>query len=343
LSFGPEDSNSELDAAQLKDRPRKPVLNRLVVERSVARQLDGHGLRPSYSKDALLALQQSTPSPDALQLESKFGPLATLGPSISALIPTDAEIREKKERRARLAKEQEFISLHGDVEAQLQDSDDELQPRHVILRPDETERYTESRLVHEDEDIAEGFDDYVEDGRIALGKKSHREQQRKRQEEISTLIKEAQAGSSDTESNGSEAERQEAYDATQTRAGTYARKRNHHAQRPSTPPKITPIPSFTTVLSKLHNALDSMRKVKHFKEQRLSDITLDKIQIAEQEAYIQSQLKETGDKYEKLQADAGLSATTSTLEQNGKLMVHRGLDNLGPLKSEYSSEDEDYH
>jgi Nineteen complex-related protein 2 len=360
LSFGPGQLFADQDDTTSQDDtipPKKSGLSRLAIERNAARHASADipfraGLesdRPSYSKDALRALQQSTPSTpqdssplasgdepeDALDIKSKFGPLARFDDGSSSLIPTEAEIKEKKERRARLAKEQEYISLYGN------ESEDEERRRDLILRPED--KYPETRLVREDEDLAEGFDDFVEDERLALGKKTQRAQQRQKREEMASLIQDAQGGQSDEQSEDSEAERNEAYDAAQTRAGNYTQQRRDADRRPQTPPKITPIPDLDTVLGQLHEALNIMRDANEAKKRRVLEITEEKKQIAEQEAYIQAQLKETGEKYEKLRAEAGLAGIHS-LGENGKVIVHRGLDSLGTTpQREHSSDEDDYY
>jgi uncharacterized protein YpuA (DUF1002 family) len=90
-----------------------------------------------------------------------------------------------------------------------------------------------------------------------------------------------------------------------------------------------------------------MRETKDAKQRRIVEIAEEKKQLAEQEAYIQSQLKETGEKYEKLRAEAGLNGTSGTLDnmkQDGKVVVDRGLDNLGSTpRPEDSSDDDDYY
>jgi NTR2-like protein len=363
LSFGPGETNSESSAQEDQEPvlpPKKSGLSRLAIERNAARHATTNvpfrtGIdldRPSYSKDSLRALQQSTPTTpqdsgssaaeadelDALDIKSKFGSLAKLSDIGGPAIPTEAEIREKKERRARLAKEQEYISLYGD------ESEDENRHRDIILKTEE--KYPETRLIHEDEDIAEGFDEFVEDERISLGKKSRKEQERKRRQEMASLIDEAQGALDEDENDDSELERNEAYDAAQTKAGTYGQKKENDL-RPRTPPRIAPIPDLQTILSQLHDALNTMRETKDAKQRRILEIAEEKKQLVEQEAYIQSQLKETGEKYEKLRAEAGLNGTSGTLEnmkQDGKVVVHRGLDTLGSTPGpEDSSDDDDYY
>jgi hypothetical protein len=57
-------------------------------------------------------------------------------------------------------------------------------------------------------------------------------------------------------------------------------------------------------------------------------------------------LKIISEKYEKLRVEAGLAGTHNVDErdQNGKMVVHRGLDNLGTTpQPEDSSDDDNYY
>jgi len=62
------------------------------------------------------------------------------------------------------------------------DDDDEFRSNRneISLRPKELkEKYAETRLVPDDEDIAEGFEEYVEDGRISLDVRRNARRRRK--------------------------------------------------------------------------------------------------------------------------------------------------------------------
>lgn len=280
----------------------------------------------------------------AIDIASKFGPLAALA-SMDSTIPTEAEIREKKERRAQLAREQQgFMSLDGDGDDNL-GSDDEDPRNEITLRP--KEKYPETRLVREDEDIAEGFDNFVEDEKISLGRKAEREAEKKRRADMANLIAEAEGGSADDGSDDSEAERNAAYEAAQTRAGTYGRadRYSDEAQGLKTPSRITPLPELDTVVARLQSALKSMEDTKARKMKRMEELRTEKIEIAEREIWIQMQLKETGEKYEKLRIEAGFGggAVTPLNGADGtKMIVNRGLESLGatPVTARDDSSDE---
>ncbi|OCK77921.1 hypothetical protein K432DRAFT_418329 [Lepidopterella palustris CBS 459.81] len=377
LSFGPGETGAEDgddDSSRSVFTPKKSNLSRLAIEKNAERKslrtsLSSEHLpfraagvsedRPSYSKDYLAELRKSTPSTPknlkstamsewednrAIDIASKFGPLAALA-SMDSTIPTEAEIREKKERRAQLAREQQgFMSLDGDGDDNL-GSDDEDPRNEITLRP--KEKYPETRLVREDEDIAEGFDNFVEDEKISLGRKAEREAEKKRRADMANLIAEAEGGSADDGSDDSEAERNAAYEAAQTRAGTYGRadRYSDEAQGLKTPSRITPLPELDTVVARLQSALKSMEDTKARKMKRMEELRTEKIEIAEREIWIQMQLKETGEKYEKLRIEAGFGggAVTPLNGADGtKMIVNRGLESLGatPVTARDDSSDE---
>jgi hypothetical protein len=198
------------------------------------------------------------------------------------------------------------------------------------------EKYPETRLVADDEDVAEGFDEFVEDPRIALGKKSERELGRQRRAEMAARIDEAEgAGSAGpSDEDDSEAERNAAYEAKQARAGTYARdpRERAEAMRPRTPPRVAPIPEAGGVLEQLRGALEGMRGALEAKRGRLAELAAEKVDVAEREAWVQEQLRETGERYEKLRGELGLGATANGAGLNGQA-VERGLDTLGGVGS----------
>ena len=302
--------------------------------------------RPSYSKDYLNELRSSTPSTpkdlksvstsegdsdDPFGVVAKFG--TDLAASLDSAIPTESEIREKKERRARLAREQDYIGI-GDEE--------ENDESDMILRP--RQKWEETRLVREDEDVAEGFDEFVEDGKISLGKKAEREQTRRKREEMREMIEEAE-GSSNDNSDESEAERKAAYEAVQTQAGTnkVSREETDQSSRPRTPPKITPLPNLNTCLERLQSTLLRMEESRAQKVRKLEEIGRRKAEIAIREIEIQKLLKEAGEKYEALQAEADLvSHTNGAMDETRqgsavRVPTDRGLESFGGMQLQTGS------
>lgn len=380
LSFGPGEGAAEGDEdGGAVFTPKKSNLSRIAAEKNAERKglrvsltsdqlpsrRDAPKDRPSYSKEALAELRDSQPSTPKdlgtsageedepagkdVDIAAKFGPLASL--KASSAIPTDAEIREKKERRRRLAKETGYMSLDADDDREMTvydeenayDSDDLDRPRDVAIRTTIKEKYPESRLVHEDEDIAEGFDDYVEDGRISLGRKAEREAARKRREEMASMIADAEGGgSADDGSDDSEEERNAAYEAAQTKAGTYGSKdaRADNPQRPRTPPKIAPLPELGGVLARLRASLKEQEETKAAKVRRLEELAREKADIASQESWIQSQLKVAGEKYERLRIEAGGAggAATPVNGAGSAAASERRIDSMGGTPAAMASD-----
>lgn len=343
--FTPKKSNLSRQAVE-KNAFRKSLASSLSSEHLPFRQTEE---RPSYSKDHLDELKSSTPSTPkdtsslsdaeegetrALNLAAKFGSDLTVQ-QVTA-IPTDAEIREKKERRTRLAKEEEYINL----------SDGEEESHEISLLPRKPK--PETRLVRDDEDIAEGFDEFVEDGRIALGKKAEREQRRRHAAQMRDLINEAE-GTSDEDSDDSEAERKTAYEAAQTRAGMDGLQKDDNTssrpRRPKTPPRITPLPTLAGCLERLQGSLSSMQYAKMQKVKRMEELQREKADITVREEEIQRLIKEAGENYERLRAEAGLGGgehpPVKNAEGNGQMLLgdgkmSRGLESIGntPVASE---------
>jgi len=351
LSFGPGEIISGDAAEALEDEeiftPKKITLERRVVENNASRASsyrDEDDERPSYSKDYLAQLKSSTPSaPNPRQdLQAQADDEQTLDSSelegamivdteeAVTRIPTEAEIREKKERRARLAHEQDFISL----------DDSSPYSNQISLLPQR--KKAETRLVRDDEDIAEGFDEFVSDGRVALGRKAEREERRKQKKVMADLISAAE-GNDDEESDDSEAERRAAYEAAQTRAGMdglhKAKDRDAHNTASQIPTKITPLPVLSECLTRLQNTLSSMELDLAEKKKKLEDSKREKTEIGVRETEVQELLKQTGARYAALKADtngnaatvASVSEAKSLLESNGigLMVVDRGLESFG--------------
>jgi hypothetical protein len=311
--------------------------------------------RPSYSRDHLDELKNATPSTPkkytepgkALDVASKFGTdsITYQDGERNSAIPTDAEIMEKKARRARLAKEQKYKS-HDSNSSSDEDKHDEMEERSsdddefrnqndsISLATSSRNKHAPTRLVADDEDIMEDFDSFVEDGRITLGKKAEREQRQKKKEEMRDLIAQAEGGSTEGDSDDSERERREEYEASQTRKGMEGLQviDQSKSARSKTPPKITPLPALASCLERLRATLTKMELERAQKVRKMEEISIEKQSIAEREIDIQRLLAETGERYEKLSAEAGMETNGhGTIEDS---MSQRGLESMGatPLR-----------
>lgn len=371
LSFGGsgervEDGNDASDTFA----PKKSDLSRKAAENNAERKLrtslplpsrdsEGSSLeheRPTYSQDYINELKSSTPSAPStenphklahesteltsitiLDVEAKFGS-STSRQYTSSIIPTNAEVREKKARRARLAKEKNAKSIILDDADPSAASDDEFGKNEISLRlPD---KYTETRLVPDDEDIAEGFDEFVVDEKLSFDKVAKTQAADVRRAHMATMIDEAEGPSSDeSDEDEFEYERKQAYVTAQTKAGTYSTLAQDRAEveRPRTPLRMTPIPDISTALKRLRNIREVKNtELQHYME-RLEALRREKAELTEREVWIQGQLKEAGEKYEEMMKAAVPGAQSLLNSQaNGdpgsetpNHVQHRGLETLG--------------
>jgi hypothetical protein len=336
--------------------PKRPGLGKRVLEKNAFQQssrasgssehlpfrVGQDQDRPTYAQDYLKELRESTPSTPinvnsvpsdgdesgkAVDVAAKFGEI--MKTTASSVIPSEAEIREKKARRARLAKEQEaqdFISL---------DDGDESEDWSLDRRREKVE----TRLVPDDEDFAEGFDEFVEDGKISLGRKAEREQQRRQREEMRELIHEAENTSEEDESD---VERKAAYEAAQTRAAMDGMGRDHGdlSTRSRTPPKVTALPQLSTVLERLRASLAEMEYSKMLLVNRMEELRKEKADIAVREVEIQTLIKDAGEQYERLRIEAGLTPGENGLPGDAA-MSDRGLESLGTSMPASRADSED--
>jgi len=354
LSFGgraDEDDETERGgtAAELPSTPKKGSnLKKVIALKDLAmRQRSEDEDQPKYTKEYLEDLANSTPNTpqdrsvaadedanmsfDISEVEGavvvNVEELATSNEPTRVL--SEVEIREKKERRARLAREEqeeEFISLDDHDSA----------------------REKQTRLVREDEDLGEGFDEFVEDGGIALGRKAEREARKRRRQEMASLISQAE-GNSEDESDESDAERRAAFEAAQTRAGMDGLKRPHvdpeqvHAMKP----KIAPLPEMSECLEEhLQAALRRFEQELAAKSQREAELRKDKEEITLREEKLQTLLNEAGEKLQAAMGNGTLSngvaaaggatpATGSPARPNvipgemNEFAMERGLESFG--------------
>ncbi|KAI9828935.1 MAG: hypothetical protein M1826_005858 [Phylliscum demangeonii] len=374
LSFGAGEAGSEeaADDGSAVFVPTKSRLSRQAIERKAMRKTLTHAIsssprlvrdrtdegRPSYDRDHLRELRSATPSTpqeagpssepddDPLGVIAKFGigpDLAAAPPLGTSIIPSEAEIREKKERRSRLAREKDYIDLGGgDADADAGrdwedgdgvdngDGDGDRDHYEIAHRPPPAQKWAETRLVRDDEDMAEGFDDFVnDDGQVTLGKKAARAQARRKRAAIRELIAEAEGEDDDDDDDGdgdgvadqSDAEQRAAYDAAQTRAGTtIAISTSTHAgargapaplpPRARTPPRISPLPTLAACLDRLQTTLRAMQARTAQKSRRLQEIGREKAEIAIREVEIQQLLKEAAEKYDALRTAAAAPLQT---------------------------------
>ncbi|KAL7956775.1 nineteen complex-related protein 2 domain-containing protein [Trichoderma compactum] len=345
ISFG-DDAGEQDDEPSSDFTPsRKPAMGQKVLEKNtIKRGMAARGLPlpvrsyqndddgPKYSREYLDELQSSTPNTPSdlsslkanlddemdLDLSELEGALIVESPIPSSTgqpqttqILTEAEIREKKERRARLAKEKDYISMENE--------DNVLSAR---------KKKEETRLVAEDEDLGEGFDEYVEDGGLSLGKRAEKERRKQDRQKMAELINAAEGHTSDSSSD-SDAERRIAYETAQTRAGMDGLKKpkkDPNEQLLQAPPKITPLPSLAECILQLQATLKSMENNINTKAATVEQLTRERDDIVKREAEVQSFLNETGKQYEEA---LGRKPNSGGGIAGAELAGERGLESLG--------------
>ncbi|KAK3299748.1 nineteen complex-related protein 2-domain-containing protein [Chaetomium fimeti] len=382
LSFGPGGASADAadddtgGAVTKPFTPKKPLGQRLLQNNTLRKSASLQNLAgslpmrfgaqeegPKYSKEYLEELQSATPNTpqnlaslqihddgdemelDQSELEGALvvqstdvaKPQSTQGATAQVL--TEAEIRERKERRARLAKEADFISFDDDG------SDNEEVPSGRVT-VDFPKKKKDSRLIAEDEDLGEGYDEFVSDGGLALGKKAERDAARRHRKEMADMIQAAEDGS-DAESDDSEAERRAAYEAAQRRAGMDGLHRpddDHdmdHAGGPDAVPRMKPLPKLNEVLQRMREIVQGLENEVTQKQTRIGDLEKEKEDILAREKEVQEILNQAGAKYQAVVASAGGNVgdvaqmvTQSPLRPfppgiAGDLPVERGLESFG--------------
>ena len=357
LSFGADGGEGGDTSLASTEAPRKAPLGQRTLEHNVlkrgmaarglpVRSLEEDEERPLYSKEYLSELQSSTMSTpqnvaalhddsdgmdlDPAELEGAViveSPIVTKPAPLGTAILSEAEIREKKERRARLAKEQDFLSV--------EDEDEE---------DDDRKKKDDTRLVAEDEDMGEGFDEFVEDGGMSLGKRAEKERRKQQRKQMAEMINAAEGHSSDASSD-SDAERRIAYEAAQSRAGLDGLKKprkDPSEELLQVPPKITPLPSLSECLLRLQGSLKGMEDDIRNKNSRVQQLHEEVDEIAEREGEVQALLDETGKKYQEAMGKGDVkeeAAMASGLAS--ELIVERGLESLGATPSRPPPEEDE--
>ncbi|QUC17331.1 uncharacterized protein UV8b_01572 [Ustilaginoidea virens] len=350
LSFGgdPENGNgnSEESTASRTLGLGKRALENSAARRGIALRTlparsaegDDRDDRPRYSKEYLEELQSSTPSTprDVSTLHASDGDEMELdpselegalvvelprapGPGQQTQILSEAEIRERKERRARLAEEHDFLSVGNDDADGFRGKKDD-----------------KGRLIAEDEDLGEGFDDYVEDGGLSLGKRAERERRKRERKKMAELITAAEGHDSD-DSSDSDAERRIAYEASQSKAGLDGLKKpqiDASEERLQVPSKITPLPDLGACLTRLRATLQGMESELKAKSAGLEQLRKERQDVDKRKAEVQALLDETGKKYQEAMMRGKMDPNAASQQGPGiDILGDRGLDSLGTTPS----------
>ncbi|KAH6633847.1 nineteen complex-related protein 2-domain-containing protein [Chaetomium sp. MPI-SDFR-AT-0129] len=290
---------------------------------------------PKYSKEYLEELQSSTPNTpqnlaslqihdeDEMELDQAEleGALVVQSTEVAppparqgapASILTETEIRERKERRARLAKEADFISFddNGSENDDEQRGGDRGGGRLTVNFPNKKK---ETPLIAEDEDLGEGYDEFVSDGQLALGKRAERDAVKRHRKEMADLIQAAEDGS-DAESDDSEAERRAAYEAAQRRAGMDGLRRPDEDLDANGSgfgadgiviPRMKPLPKLKEVMQRMRETVQGLEDEVNRKQIRIQGLEKEKEEILAREKEVQEILNQAGAKYQAAVASAG--------------------------------------
>lgn len=296
--------------------------------------------RPKYSRSYLEELQSSTPTTpqdtppqqstddDAMVLDASEleGAMIVDSPAPAPVVAkteilSDAQVQERKQRRARLAQEQGFLSVESDDDTPKEKGD--------------------SRLKGDDENVGEGFDEYVEDGGLSLGKRAEKERKKRDRRQMADMISAAEGHSSD-DSSDEDAERRIAYESAQTRAGMDGLKRKTQSagdQLLKVPQKITPLPDLSECVAKLQQTMLSMQAEIDAKKAEVAQVQAEREAVTKREAEVQALLDETGKKYQEAMKTNDDVVPPSAGVAALHMAEGRGLESLGTTPSRAMDED----
>lgn len=341
LSFGPSDQGDTADLSFVATPKKSGLSHQALMNRAKnlpMRSFAGESEEPKYSREFLQELQSSTPTTparhpttesdtDMLDLDDSELEGAVIVESKELSHPTrkdeatriltQAEIEEKKSRRHKLA-----TALNEDGE-------------DYISLDDRMSDKKNTRLVPEDEDLGEGFDEFVEDGGVALGKKAERDRRRAQRNAMADLINEAEYESE----SDSEAEQIAAFEDAQTQAAMEGLKskdpsvNKYQSMSELVPPKITPIPDISECLARFKATLKVIEEDLHMREIQLESWRKERLDIDERQQELQIKLAESSEKYKVLLPDLGTS-TDDKSPLYPLLPAERGLESFGntPLR-----------
>jgi hypothetical protein len=390
LSFGPDSTAGEDDGPVTT--PAKPTLHQKAAENALrkkpislpSRFLGGEDDRPRYSKEYLSELQSSTPNTPhdlstltladdedeaqlamALDDPSELEGATVVAPSEStsstaltsrapaATILTAAQVREKKERRARLA-------LQGGADDYIGLSDEDDDENRL------TSKKKDSRLIAEDEDLGEGYDEYVEDGGLSLGRAAERKARAKRKKEMAELIASAEGaggGGDDDDDDGDNSDDsldlRTDYEAAQRRKGMgveiLGEGDGEGAGGAAVIPKMKPLPELGECLQRMRDLVQGVEDEVRQKRLRIAALQKEREEIVKREAEVQGVLDQAGTKYQAVlgsRPDGAKLAAQSPLRTGSSLpplppgismpglSVERGLESFGTTPT-HRPEDEE--
>jgi hypothetical protein len=359
VSFNPgEDAETSTSTPADSDGQSHPrPVPRLGASKALQDRLRDTSIRddkPIYSKSYLDELRNSTPSTPAehsvdedeqrfLDIEAKFGTSTSKLPSTQTHIPSATEIAEKKARRARLAlsgtadpspshptgndqisRQADFVSLED------YDDDGEFKAQRLqvstYLAP---EKEKDTRLQREDEDIAEGFEHFIEDdpgaakGRYStdalhIGRKAQKAFKAKQREEMRSAIEHAEQSTDDSGSEASEdsdGAGRWAYESAQTHRGMDGLGGHGEVKirerRPREPRETTGIVKLSVGIAGLRERVSGIEAEKERVRRRLEEVRREREEVRERARHVQVELDKLGKELEGLAREGGSAIADS--------------------------------
>jgi hypothetical protein len=376
LSFGPGGGEGDDGATSTprKSLGQKAAENNALKIKLPSRILGGEEDRPRYSKEYLSELQSSTPNTphdmstltiedEDVQMAMDIDPSELEGATVvpapeqatsttltsrtpAATILTQAQIREKKERRARLA-------LQGDADDYIGLSDDEDEEDRLGSK-----KKKDSRLIAEDEDLGEGYDEYVEDGGLSLGRTAEKKARLQAKKEMAELIASAESPDEDGENSDDSVERRADYEAAQRKKGLGVEALGGDGDEigANVIPKMRPLPDLQESLQRMKDLVQGLDDEVARKRARIAELKREKEEVVKREAEVQEILNQAGAKYQAvLGTNSGLGADAAKMVEQSPLRVplppglvpdqpaERGLESFGttPVAGAEYDDDED--
>lgn len=325
------------------------------------RSADSDDDRPRYSKEYLSELQSATPNTpanigslhidDDQDVEMSLDPTELEGATVvetstaltsgqppTTAVLTESEIREKKERRARLAKQgsaEDFISLSDDERGA---GDSYLSVLSKRQEATISQKKKKEKRLETDDNLDEDDSFFVEDGGLSLGARAEREARRRRRADMASMIASAEGGAGayggedGDASDDSEAERRAAYEAAQTRAGMDGlaaereqQRRRGAASAAQVPPRITPLPDLSVLADEFRARMARREAELRAARARIEELRRERAGIETREPEVQRLLNEAGERYRALMGggDAGMPASDGTA--NGNLAAAKSM------------------
>lgn len=355
LPFTPKKSSNLAIASENSAYKKGIARNSRLPLRSMETDED----RPRYSKEYLSELQSSTPNTPA-NLKSLSGAddedvgmsldpseldgatvventtvaPATVPEPPQTVVLTEAEILERKARRARLGaqtKAEDFISLDDDGAGDGARGAGEsylsvLSRRQTQPAMVSTISSKEKRLV-KDDNLDEDDSFFVEDGGLSLGKKAERAARRKKRADMAAMIATAEGADGDETSDDSEAERRAAYESAQTRAGMdgLAEEREQQRRRlgkregaaSQVPAKITPLPDLSVLVQDFKAKMARKELELKRMQARIHELAVEKEAIEKREPEVQKLLNDAGERYKALMGHGDVGTAQDGANGNG--------------------------